>query len=168
MEISDFAPFLLMTIFLFVPLMWIYLILYTLNWGERKNLFLDSWVVFLAWIFSGLAVWIFCISAEFGFYKLFHPNLYVTFFSFTILANVFSIAAVLKTREKKKNLSILSDSDKNIKQPDIQKIWRTSVIVSLLTLAMMTSLVMFVGNISAKMEKSNPNANTNTNFKIYD
>ena len=72
----------MMTIILFAPLVWIYLILYTLNWGERKRLFSDSWIVFITWLVSSLGVYIFGLSAEFGFYKLFHGNVPVNIFSF--------------------------------------------------------------------------------------
>lgn len=167
MEINDFIPFLMMIIILFVPLVWIYLILYTLNWGERESLFSDSWIVFITWLISSLGVYIFCLSAEFGFYKLFHNNIYVTFFPFTLTANIISIAAVLKSRDKKKNLSIVADSnEEKFEKTDNGKIWKTSAIVSILTLAMFVSLSMFVDDISKRIENLNPKPKVD--FGIYD
>ena len=160
MEGSDFLPFLSLTVFVFIPFAWIYLILYTLNWNEKKNLFLDSWVVFLAFIFSCFGVWLFCLSPEFGFYKLFSSNIYVTFFPFAIFTSFFSIAIALKTRQRKRNLSIVGDSDEIVKSKNTGNIWLTSLIVSILTLAMMTGLVMFVGDISKRVRnETKPKSN---------
>ena len=103
MEPNDFIPFLMMIIILLVPLVWIYLILYTLNWGGRKSLFSDSWIIFITWLVSSLGVYIFCLSAEFGFYKLFHGNIYVTFFPFTVIANIsLDCGGFEKPREEEK------------------------------------------------------------------
>lgn len=169
METNDFIPFLMMTIILFAPLVWIYLILYTLNWGERKRLFSDSWIVFITWLVSSLGVYILGLSAEFGFYKLFHGNIYVTFFPFTLIANILSIAAVLKSRENKKSLSIVADSnEEKIQKTDNGKIWKTSAIVSVLTLAMVFSLFMFIGDITTRIEKLNPKPKYESGYAVYE
>ena len=90
-----------------------------------------------------------------------------TFFPFTFIANILSIAAVLKSRERKKNLSIVADSnEEKIQKIGNGKIWKTAAIVSILTLAMVVSLFMFIGDITTRMEKLNPKPNPE--FGIYD
>lgn len=56
MELSDFAALLILAVILLFPFGIIYLILNTLNWNNKKNIFLDSWAVLIAWIVSGLLV----------------------------------------------------------------------------------------------------------------
>lgn len=161
MEISEFIGFLLMAIILLVPFASIYLTLHILSWGERKSLFLDSWFVFLTWIFSGFVVYIFCISAEYGFHKLFTVNPFFTFYPLTIAANIFSIAAVLKIRRNKKVISVVNEiKAEDFSEKNIRSVWQTSIAVSILTMAVTISLVMFVGDISKRnRNQTSPTSN---------
>lgn len=58
---KDFAGFILMSLVWCFPFGFIYLVLHLLNWNERKNLFSDSWFVYLTWIISSLIGYVVCI-----------------------------------------------------------------------------------------------------------
>lgn len=164
MDTEGFFWLLSIAFILFVPLAWIYFILYTLNWDQRKNLFSDSWIIFITLLISSFAVIFVFLLADANFYRYFYLVNPVTFFLLIVLANIFSIVAVLTSRVKK-NLSIAADlNEEEGSKPDISKIWQTSVIVTLLNLAMVVSLVMFVKDITTRLEKPKPTPE----FGIYD
>ena len=100
METGDFIWYLLMAIILFVPFAWIYFILYTLNWDQRKNLFSDSWIVFITLLISSFAVIFVFLLADVSFRRYFYLADPVTFFLLTVLANIFSIVTVLTSRDQ--------------------------------------------------------------------
>lgn len=162
MEVGDLIWYLLMIIVLFGPWVWNYFILYTLNWNERKNLFSDSWIIFITWFVSSLVVFILCALLDARFNGYFYLVNYVTFLLLLFSINIFSISAVLKGREKKKlsiaddlrRLSIGSKLSEGISLGiGNRKILQTSVIVTFLNLAMIISLIMFIKDVNKRLEK---------------
>lgn len=176
MEAGDFIWYLLMVIVLFVPLAWNYFILYTLNWNQRKNLFSDSWIVFISWFISSLFVLILIAFFDARFYD--YPYLVnpVSFVLLLVSANIFSITAVLKSREKKK-LTIVDylsrlPSSRSLNESislgiSNRKILQTAAIVAFLNLAMIISLVMFVKEISTRT-KEEINWRQNFNYVSFE
>lgn len=165
METGDFFWLLSIVIIPFVPLAWNYFILYTLNWDQRKNLFSDSWIIFITWFVSSLIAAVVILILDARFHDAFYLVNPVSFFLLLVAANIFSIIAVLKSREKKKlsiaddlnRLSIGSELNKELSLGiSNRKILQTSVIVTLLNLAMIISLVMFVKDIRTRLKTSKP------------
>ncbi len=170
MEIYDFIWFLVMLGFLSVPFGAIYFILYTLNWNERESLFSESWAVFLAWLISSISAFFVLVLID---HKLYRYNFsgfgFVEFLSpLVIAANIVSIALVLtlKVREREKRLSVTDNDEENIRKTDNKQIWKTSVIVSVLVLAAVVSLGIFIVDISNRTKKLNPKSDSG--FVIYD
>lgn len=173
MEVDDFIWYLLTIIVLFGPWVWNYFILYTLNWNKRKNLFSDSWIIFITWFISSLVVLFLVAFSDARFHGYFYLVNYVTFFLLLFSINIFSINAVLRSREKKKlsiaddlrRLSIGKGSSEGISLGiSNRKILQTSVIITFLNLAMIVSLIMFVKDVNKRLEEPKPKPN----YDIYD
>ena len=149
MKMNNLIDFLMTTMILFGPLIWIYLILYTLNWNQRENLLSDSWIIFIVLLISSFAVFFAFLIADANFYGFSNLRIPLLFLLVLIVINTFSVAAVLNHRENKKNISIADNSNKEINQnTGNQKILMTSAIISILTIAMVSSLIIFVNEIS--------------------
>lgn len=151
---EDFKIFLSAILVLCLPFGSIYLTLNILNWNEKKNLFLDSWFVFLTCVFSSLLV--FCIYAVTAFsFRYLGGFVYFVFFIFSIvIANIFAIAGVLYLRSREKKLSILTDyKDENIQRPNIKKIFQTSASVSFLIFALVVGLFFLLEYDNERLEK---------------
>lgn len=168
MDTNNLVNFLMWAMILFGPLIWIYLILHTLNWNRRKNLFSDSWIVFIVLLVSSFAVFFAFLIADVNFYGLLHLSLPVLFLLILIAVNTFSVAAVLNYRESKRIVSIVDNpSEETNEKTGNVKIFRTSAIVSILTIAMVISLVMFVNEISTKT-KEEIKPSFNSDYTVYE
>jgi hypothetical protein len=166
---EDFKTFLFMIGVLGLPFGCVYSILYLLNWNEKKNLLLDSWFVFLAWLLSSplvliiqaLVVRTFRYSGEFVFIIFTIVSLFII--------HICAIGAVLYLRSKERKISIVTNhNDENIQRPNIKKILQTSVIVSLLTSMLVVSLFFTLEDYENKINRQNQEKNGKISFGIYD
>ncbi len=166
---EDFAGFILTILICCFPFGFIYLVLNLLNWNERKNLFSDSWFVYLTWIVSSLFGYVVCelIGQRFFRYQSEFVALVSIIFSM-ILVNICAIAGVLYLRTRKQETSNITNyNDEEIKKPNTKKIWQTSVVVSISTLFFVYSLTMAVNDISERW-KEKPKKADKLSFEIYD
>ena len=134
MELNDLVRLPMMAVPLIVPFGVIYLILDALNWNKKKNLFADSWSLFLTGLVSS-----FCISMLY----LRFGNLDLYEFVFLLfIANSGAFAGILYLRSPTEK-SFLSDSrDKGQRGNfNVGKLWRTSFIVSFFTLLSIISII---------------------------
>lgn len=165
---KDFAGFILMILICCFPFGFIYLVLNLLNWNEKKTLFSDSWFIYLTWIVSSLFGYVICllIGQKFLRYQSEFAALASIIFSI-VLTNICAIAGVLYLRTRKQETNIIRNyNDEEIHNPNIKKIWQTSMIVSISTLVFVITLVMAVTDVSEKWERQrNPNK---ISFGIYD
>jgi hypothetical protein len=166
MEIDDFAWFLTMTAIMSFPFGIIYLILNTLNWNERKNIFSNCWFVFIAWLLSSLSMALIYALIDNKFYFSNSLFLFAFFIPSLIAANICAVAGVLYFKSRPKNSVILTNhNDDNIKVPTMRKIWQTSALVSILTLLMVIGLIVAINDITEKLSPKNPEG---ISFGIYD
>lgn len=178
---EDFVLFLTMLLILIFPFGFIYLILYGLNWNERKNLLLNSWFAFLAWLLSGFLVFFTYALIEHNFGRFlrelidrkfgdFGKYAFLIFFVFSfIVINICAIAGTLYLKgSEKKVLSMTNCDDKKSEKPSIKKIWQTSAIVSILTIMMTISLFLALKDVAEKLEKENPKNKNGVTYGIYD
>ena len=174
---EDFVLFLTMLLILIFPFGFIYLILYGLNWNESKNLLSDSWFAFLAWLLSGFLMFFVYILIENNFGRFLRESIdrkfgdsgkyfFLVFFVISlVVVNICAIAGTLYLRSgEKKTLFITNYGDKKSEKPSVKNIWRTSAIVSVLTIMMTISLFFALKDIGEKLEKEKPR----NNYGIYD
>lgn len=151
MEIGDFSWLLIMIAVFSFPFAIIYLILYTLNWNKKKNIFLDSWAVFIAWIVSGLlllavfaicdAIWRFSIFSGFAFF--------VSMYVVIGFGNLISIFGVLYIRSRQ-NVTLINPNSKETDAPSVQKTLQATFAVYFLTWLMIIGLTMAMTDIDER------------------
>lgn len=152
------------------PFIAIYLLLFLLNWNEKKNLLSDSWFAFIAWLVSSFTALFVGSAFKIASFSDFISSAF--FLLFILVVNICAITAVLylKTKAKIEDLSITDNlSDESIGRVGILKILQTSVIVSFMTLIMVTSLGFALQDISQKMEKNKlkKEGENGVSFEIY-
>ena len=169
-----------MFLFLIFPFSIIYLLLSTLNWNEKKTLFLDSWFIFLAWLLSSLSVaFTYLLSDDYFRYTggiIYHTCFVPLVIVLLIVTNSCAIAGVLYLRSRSKNTASITNSNtEEMQKPSIKKIWQTSSTISLLTLLMFTILLMAIKDINEKSHKDineklqeNPKNRDGVSFGIYE
>jgi len=162
---NDFIGFAAMLGILIFPLAFIFLILTVFNWNKRKNLFADSWFVYLAWTLFGLltAVAGLVVDAKFGIEET--VSITASFYLSIIIIQSSAIAAVLFWRSRPKNAISLVDA--RAVAPDIPRarnIWKTAFLVGVLTSLMMLGLISAIEDIDDKLKPKN----SNVSFGLYD
>lgn len=166
---EDFGWFLILTLICFLPFSGIYLLLYTLDWNEKKNLFSDSWFVFLTWLFTSISIFIFYEINRFNFHSIRGFGLYSLVFVSIIVVNIFAIAGVLYLRSRKeKSLIITNYNDEKLEVPNLLKTLRTSAIVSFLTLMMVVSLFLALEDFDKRFKKDEPINQDGVSFGFYE
>ena len=169
MGFGDLLWFIAMIGIVSFPFAIIYLILNTLSWNEKRNIFSDSWSVFIAWLISGFLIIIIFALVDFNFRI---HNRFAFFASFALSAitvNICAIAPVLFFRSRQRSSIVLTNLNREIYIPKTKKIWQASIPVSILTWLMIVGLIIALNDISQKIEdRFYPKNKDNIEFGIYD
>jgi hypothetical protein len=163
---EDVKNFIYSVLILGLPLFCIYFTLNILNWNEKKNLFSNSWFVFLAWLLSSFSVFFFYLF--FGVLPTFYFIDFVMFVFSLFFVNTAAIAGVLYLKSREPKISIISnDNDEYVQRTNIKKILQTSAIVAFVNLLLITSLFLNLDTYE-KIERQNREKNGKNSFGIYD
>jgi len=152
MEIGDFSWLLIMIAIFSFPFAIIYLILFTLNWNDKKNIFSDSWFVFIAWFVSSLLM--FFVNAIFNRMtgRITFPNQFLDFISTFVLSgfgNLISIFGVLYIRSRP-NSALIGSNSNELKPPTVGKTLQAAFAVYFLTWLMIIGLTMAMTDIDER------------------
>lgn len=155
LEPKDFIGLLIMAVILIIPLVSIYLTLKTLKWNEGKKLFSTSWALFFVWIFSGLFAVLICAVVADNLSVFQDKTFFVLLIISLLIVNTVSIAGILNFTNDKSEENLLSiESNNNNKnyRAEYKKIFKVSAIVSVITLAVFSSLIFFLIDIDSKVK----------------
>lgn len=147
------------------PFVIIFLMLMVFNWSERKNLFSDSWFVYLAWMFLGLLTALACLIVDDRFSIEETAPIMATFYLSIVSIQTTGIAAVLYWRSGRKNAaSLVCLTEEIADAPPARKIWKTAFLVSVLTSLMMVGLFVALADIDRQLSPRDDGVS----FGIYD
>ena len=157
MDKQDFAGLGLIGLFLFCPLVSIYLTLKFLNWNNQKKLLSDSWFVWLSLLISAFLT---AILTN-GFIN-FPTSIFVLFISNISIAGI----TLSWLGKAKKAVNIFNSQGKKSEILDIRKIWTAATAVSFVTIFTVLVLLSLIFGIGSLMDKVSPK--TEPSFEIYD
>lgn len=139
------------------PFGFIYLILLAMNWNRRKNLFLDSFVVFVTWFASSFVGVCAALAISIVVYTGTVIDLSL-FIVVVLLGNIVAITGVLFARRGAlKNSIVAQGNDREIETVTVKKIMQTSFAVSVLLLVVMVCMFFAIRDIKERFG-SNQNA----------
>lgn len=145
------------------PLVIIFLVLLTFDWNRRQNLFYDAWFVYLVWMGATVC---FCLPVlGVGEYKITSDAVNLALFYTSVLSlQTVAVAGVLLWRSNRVSEYVpLTEVTKE--RPQARGIWKTAILVSVLTSLMMLGLAAAIDDIDQRI---NPRDRESITFGIYD
>lgn len=156
-NILNFAGLGLIGLFLFFPLVSIYLTLKFLNWNNQKKLLSDSWFVWLSLLISAFLAAILTNG-----FADFPASIFVVFISNISIAGI----TLSWLGRPKKTVDIFNSQAIKLEILDSGKVWITAIAISFMTIFTVLALLLLVFGTGSLLDKVSPE--TGPSFGIYD
>ncbi|MBS1795934.1 MAG: hypothetical protein JSS81_18925 [Acidobacteria bacterium] len=128
----------------------IYLVLAAVGWSDRRNLFSDSWFVYLAWLLTAGVVYFGSLWFEAQFLYISGRTVALVTAAALLAADTLILGIVLWRRG-----CALTFEFRDLKAPTARRAFKTSALVGLLTLLMIAGLFVAVVDLNNRYGRTN-------------